>query len=133
MKNKPKVIIPSDLNPPPEKHEIEAAAVLSAYFHRDIEFLLPVDDYKRKTPDIKIGGRLWEIKSLNGHSKTTVGNQVRRASKQSKYIVIDSRHTKLPDSVVIADILRELRERPSIRVILLINKLGEVIELTDSK
>ncbi len=133
MRSQPNVIIPADLSPLPEEHELEAAWILARHFKSDVEFLLPVDDYKRKTPDVKINGRLWEIKNLNGHSRTTVGNQVRRASKQSKYIVIDSRHTRLSDSVVTASILRELKWRPSIKVVLLINKPGNVIELIRPK
>jgi hypothetical protein len=133
MKNNPEIIVPDGLNAAPEEREFGAALILAHYFRTDVEFLRPVDDYKRKTPDVKIGGKLWEIKTLEGHSRTTVGNQIQRASKQSKYIVIDSRFTKLLDSVVIINIRRELKARPSIKEVLLINKLGKVVEVTSSK
>jgi len=46
------VIVPVGHLNQPEQHEIEAASALATHYQCTIEFLIPVDDYKRKTADI---------------------------------------------------------------------------------
>ena len=71
------VIIPAGHPNPPEPHEVEVAYILARYYHVTVEFLIPVDDYKRKSADIVMLGVEWEIKSPHGASKSTIGNQFR--------------------------------------------------------
>ena len=80
-KNNGLVIIPTDHPNPPEQHEVDAAYVLARHYQTIVEFLVPVDDYKRKSADILMQNVVWEIKSPNGSSKSTIRNQFRRASK----------------------------------------------------
>ena len=133
-KKKRKLIAPGQVNilvghpSPPEPHEIEAAWALAWHFKCTVEFLIPVDDYKRKTADIVMLGSLWEIKCPIGTSKSTIGNQFRVASKQARNIVIDTRRTKLDYDGIVKRVIFELRERPSVKRVILINKSGEVIE-----
>jgi hypothetical protein len=49
----------------------------------EIEFLVPVDKDYTKTPDIKMDGLLWEIKSPKGDSKYTLQRAFKEALKQS--------------------------------------------------
>ncbi|MDR1271395.1 MAG: hypothetical protein LBK04_00115 [Clostridiales Family XIII bacterium] len=123
------VIIPAEHPNPPEQHEIEVAWILARHFSCTIEFLLPVDDYKRKTADLTMDKLEWEIKSPQGHSKSTVHHKISRASKQSKYIVFDGRRTSLSDEILQRRIRVELKERRSIKRILFITKSSNVLEI----
>ena len=52
-----KVIIPPNLDNPPESHEVELAWILARHYGQSIEFLKPIDDYKRTTPDFVMSGK----------------------------------------------------------------------------
>ena len=121
------VIFPVDHPNPPEQHELEAAHALACHFQCNVEFLTPIDDYKRKTADIVMLGKLWEIKCPIGTSKSTIGNQFRVASKQARNIIIDTRRTALEYNTIEKTVLFELKNRPSIKNVILINKLGKII------
>jgi hypothetical protein len=54
--NRGQVIIPAAHINSPEPHEIEAAWILARHYGCTVEFLIPVDDYKRKTPDMVMQG-----------------------------------------------------------------------------
>jgi len=123
------VIIPASHPNPPEPHEVNAAYVLARHYQSTIEFLIPVDDYKRKSADISMFGVEWEIKCPTGKSKYTIQEQFRRASKQAKNIIIDTRRTKLKYNIIEKSVFFELRKRPSIKKVVLINKFEKVVEI----
>jgi hypothetical protein len=122
------VIIPAGHPNPPEPHEIEVAWILARHFNTTVEFLIPADDYKRKTADIVLLGVEWEIKSPTGKSRNTVGYQFRRASKQSKYIVFDGRRTPISDTAIQDRIRFEMAKRISIKRVLFVAKSSEILE-----
>lgn len=68
------------------------AILLADYFKTDVMFLRPGC---HKTPDLDIGGVLWEVKSPMGNGKKTMENNLRSARKQSLNIVIDLRRTDM--------------------------------------
>lgn len=70
----------------PEKHELETVNIFMA-LGKDVEFLTPSRTKKSKTPDVKIDGVSWEMKSPMGKSKNTIYNAMRRAVKQSNNII----------------------------------------------
>jgi len=127
--NNGQVIIPNKHPNPPAQNEIDVAYIMSRHYRCVVEFLAPIYDYKRKTADIIMNGVEWEIKCPIGNSKSTIGNQLRWGSKQSKSIVLDTRHTKLTYDDVEKRVLKEVNRKTTIRRIILINKLGKVIEL----
>ena len=127
--NSGQVIIPAGHPNPPEPHEVDAAMVLARHYQTTIEFIVPVDDYKRKSADIVMLGVQWEIKSPTGKSKYTIQEQFRRASKQAKNIIIDSRRTKLKYEDIENSVFFELRKRPYINKVILIGKSEIVIEI----
>ena len=88
-----------------------------------------MDDYKRKTADIVMLGVQWEMKSPTGTSKSTIRNQFRRASSQSKSIIIDIRRTKLKFTDVERAVLFQIKERPYIRKVILIDESEKIIEI----
>jgi hypothetical protein len=95
-----------------------------------VEFLIPIDGYKTKTHDMVFEGLIWEMKSPKGNSKTTVGNQFKKSSKQrARYIVFDARRTRLQDDDIKSKIRYEVSRRRSIKRVLLIVKDGAVLEI----
>jgi len=129
QQNSGKIIIPANHPNPPEPHEVDAAMALAYHYHCTVEFLIPVDDYKRKTADVVMLGVEWELKCPIGASKATIENQFRRASKQAKNIIIDTRRTKLEYEIIEKRVLFELHKRPSMKKVILIDKCKKVIEL----
>ena len=127
--NSGQVIIPVGHPNPPELHEVDVAMVLAQHYQTTVEFIMPVDDYKRKTADIIMLGAEWEIKCPIGKSKHTIQEQFRRASQQAKRIIIDSRRTKLKYSFIEKSVRYELGKRPSVKRVILISKYGKVIEI----
>jgi len=123
------VIIPTNLPNPPETHEVESAWILAKHYGHIVEFLKPVDDYKRKTPDFSMSGVLWEIKSPEGNSKATIGRILKRASKQSRNIVIDCCRTIMPDETITKALRFELSKRQQIKRVVLITKNKEIVEI----
>jgi len=127
------VIIPTNLHSPPETHEIEVAWILARHYEQNIEFLKPVDDYKRTTPDFVMGGALWELKSPDGKSKHNVERQIKRALKQSRNIIFDGRRTSVSDDVLISKIKYVSAPRSLIRKLVFISKDEKVLELVWKK
>jgi hypothetical protein len=128
--NPGQVIIPAGHPNPPEPHEIDAAWILAHHYQCTVEFLIPVDDYKRKTPDIIMHGVEWEIKSPIGKGKNTIRHQLGRASKQARYIVFDGRRTKIDDDLIQKSIFHEVKSHRSIHRVVFISKLQNVLEIT---
>jgi hypothetical protein len=129
--NQGQVIIPTGHPNPPEQHEIEVAWILAQHFDTTVEFLLPIDDYKRKTQDIVLLGVEWEMKSPIGNSRRhTIKGQFDRANKQlTRNMVFDGRRTSLPDNFISNAIRRELGIRRRIKRVLFVTKNAEVIEI----
>ncbi|MCL1983155.1 MAG: hypothetical protein FWG53_08755 [Clostridiales bacterium] len=127
--NPGQVIIPASHPNPPEPHEVDTAMVLARHFQSIVEFLIPLDDYKRKSADIAMLGVEWEIKCPSGTSKSTIGAQFRRASKQAKNIVIDTRRTKLKFEDIEKKVLIEMKKRTAIKKVIIIDKFEKVVEI----
>jgi len=123
------VIIPLGHPNPPEPHEVDSAMILARHYQTTVEFIVPVDDYKRKSADIVMHDVEWEIKCPHGSSKSTIGNQFRNASRQSKSIIIDTRWTKLDFEVVQNRVINEAKRRTAVKKVILIDNLEKVIEI----
>lgn len=85
-----------------------------------------------RTPDVFIGNQLWEIKSPVGFSKkTTIYSQLKRAKKQSEYLVIDTKRTKLPDDFIAIELRKLIKFKAfkKIKHILLIKKSGKTLDI----
>ena len=125
----PMVVLPVGSSVPPEPHEVEVAWILARHFNTVVEFLRPIEGYKVKTADLVMNGLIWEVKSPTGQGRTTVSNQFKRASKQSNHMVFDSRRMQLSEDDILNQVRREIRTRKAIKVVLFINKGGEVMEV----
>jgi len=129
--NPGKVIIPTGHPKRPEEHEVDTAWVLARHYRTTVEFLVPVDDYKRTSPDVLMNGVIWEIKSPKGKSRYTIQEQFKRASKQAKNVIIDSRRTKLKDKDIVKSIDFEIQKRPYLKKIILIDKSKKVVAIKE--
>ena len=132
QKNRGQVIIPDNHPNPPLPHEVNMAPVLAQHYQTVIEFIVPLDDYKRKSADIKMLGVEWELKCPTGTSRRTIEHQFRRASKQAKNIIIDTRRTTLEFEEIEKKVLFEMKERPSmkrVQRVILIDKFEKIIEI----
>jgi hypothetical protein len=129
LNNPGQIIIPAGHPNPPEQHEIDTAEILALHYRTTVEFLKPIDDYKRKSADIKMLGVEWELKCPTGASKSTIQTQFQRASKQAVNIIIDSRRTRLKYDVVEKRVQQELKNRPYMKKAIIIDKSKKVIEI----
>lgn len=112
----------------PEKHELEIVVVFLA-MGKDVEFLKPSRIKGAKTPDIVMDGISWEMKSPTGNKSYTIEEQLRRASKQSAYIIIDTRRTSLFDTKIEKQIYNYLKKSHTLKKVLVINKKSEVLDI----
>lgn len=125
-----KLILTSEIVPPPDKYELCAAKILAEYFKSDVRF---VPRNGRPTPDIWVISKSesWEIKNIRGNGKHTIEDNLRDASRQSKNVVISLlKPTKMSAQRAISRInffLRHGRRLPH-RVIL-VTKQGKVIDI----
>lgn len=114
-----KLTIPPDTFP--EKHEIIVANVFIKLGY-DVTFLKPSIGYKAKTPDIRMRGLDWEIKSPAGHTRHTISRHIKFATKQSRNIILDATRTKLEDELVERQLRKDMAEHRSIRYVILVMK-----------
>jgi hypothetical protein len=129
-KKKFDVIIPINHPTPPDKYEQQAAWILAEYYNAVVEFLIPINSYKRTTVDAVINGQLWEIKTPDGKSKkNTIRDQFTRANYQkADYLAINSGQTKLTDAFVKSEIVRLMKIHRRIKKVALITKEQKVLE-----
>ena len=111
----------SQLNTPPEKHEFETARYF-AELGKDIVFLKPSSIPNLHTPDIRMDGVEWEMKSPTGNSKRTIETNLRNAAKQSHYIIFDLRRIQVSEKQCIAQLERLFNSRSDIKRLLVIKK-----------
>ncbi len=124
-----KVIIPDNIRPYPEAHEVDIAWILARHYKAVVEFLQPSLAYKIKTPDIVMNGIMWEIKSPTGSSRKFTVQYQFKGLEQSRNLIIDGRRTKLDDDHIKKQIQKEKKSRKRVgRLIFITNKL-KIIEL----
>ena len=120
------VIIPAGITPFPEQFEITAASLLSKFFKSNVEF---VKRSSHKTPDFRINGVYWELKSPTGSGKHNIQHQLQLASLQSSNIVFDSRRSKIHQSKINHEVRYQFMIIKRAKRLLLITKNGKVIEI----
>ena len=120
------VIIPKDVFPKPDKKEISAAYILLNYFKTDIKFI-PRNNCK--TPDLLINKIEWELKAPTGSGKRNLQHTVSRAVKQSKYIIIDVKFSKIHIFKIKSHLSAEIKKNKQIKRLLLIDKQKNIVEI----
>jgi len=122
------VIIPADMKPKPEPHELSAATILAGFFEADVLFLRRI--VNSKSADVLIRGTIWEIKSPTGKGKRNIQHTLSAAMKQSKCIVFDARRSKIHMAKITSELQRQFRLTASMERLLLIKKDKTVVEIT---
>lgn len=111
-------------------HEVKTANTL-AYRGHSVEFIPAQHIYRRKSPDILLDGVIYEIKAPLSHKMATIERNLKKASKQARCIVFDSRRMKsVPDEAILAELAKQYRKSKIIKKIVFINRHGEVVDVT---
>ena len=116
----------SALNTPPEKNELETAKYFAA-LGKDITFIRPSSIPNQHRPDIEMDGLEWEMKAPTGSGKRNIEYNFRKAVAQSKNIIFDLRHVKIPEKQCIAQLEKEFSERSYLNMLYVIKKNGELL------
>ena len=102
-KNNGEIRIPAGINV--WKYELSTANALAKVGYV-VEFLPTKDIKNAKSPDILMNGEKWELKAPKTDKLSAIERNLKRATKQSNNIVIDSRRLrKIHDSTVQAFLL----------------------------
>ena len=110
-------------------HELNAIMLLLDYFDSDIECLLPGPG---KTPDLRIDGIEWELKSPQGNGVKTIENILKKAVKQSRNIVLDFSRIKMNGNQALARTKYYLRNnKHGINRLLVITKNNKIVDFKD--
>ena len=99
----------------------------------DVELLPPVQRKGAKTPDIRMSGIEWEIKSPKSNGKYTIEHSFRSALKQSSNIIFDIRGSKMPQQKCIAEIERRFNDFRKVQRVIVITKKRELIDFNKRK
>lgn len=127
MARKPKgsIIIPAGLNI--WKHELKTAQVLANKGYV-VEFVAVSTKQRIKSADVVIRGVLYEIKSPKTDKLSAIERNLKRATKQSSNIIIDSRRmSKLQDRTIQKFLVQKLKQQKTIKSILFVNRKQEVM------
>lgn len=76
---------------------------------------LPISNERNVlSPDFEIDGEIWELKTIHGSGKNTIDNALKRASKQSRNVIIDITGTELTAEKVVETARKRLRREESL-------------------
>ncbi len=110
------------------RHENRAVVFLTQQGY-DIELLPPVQREGARTPDIRMRGLEWEIKSPVGKSSNTIKRAFKTAIRQSSNLIFDIRGSKATDKVNISKLEKEFMDIRKVRNLLIITKKQKLIDL----
>lgn len=110
-----------------EKHEQKTIVFLTE-LGWDVELIKPIDKKGIHTPDIKMLGEEWEIKSPKGEGDSVMKNTLQRAAKQSKNVIVDLRRTKRYQKKCLAELQREFDNSKRLRKLKIITKSKRILD-----
>lgn len=126
-KNKGEIRIPAGINV--WQHELSTANALAGVGYV-VEFLPTKDIKNAKSPDILMNGEKWELKAPKTDKLSAIERNLKRATKQSSNIVIDShRLRKIRDSTVQNFLLQKFKQQKTIKQLLFVNRKRQVIDI----
>ena len=110
-------------------HEVNAILLLLDYFDTDITCISPGFG---KTPDLRIKGIEWELKSPQGDGVKTIENILKKAAKQSDSIVLDFSRIKMNGNQALSRTKYYLHNnKHGIKRLIIITKNHKVIDFRD--
>jgi len=120
------VIIPKGYKP--ARKEINAARILSRYLQATVHILRPVNTYMVSTPDFRINGELYELKTPTSAKVERIMHDISDASKQANIVVIDGRKTKMLDKRL-AELCRNGLNKKLKRILLITKDRNRIIDI----
>ena len=118
--------VPADRDPWP--HEIMSAKALAKAGYT-VVFLSEKGD--KTICDAKMGGQEWEFKSPKTDKLSQIENNLKKATKKTGYIVVDSyRIRNLPDKKIQQYLITRFKDNKSIKRLLYINRKREIIDIS---
>lgn len=110
-------------------HEVNAILLLLDYFDADITC---INAGNGKTPDLRIKGTEWELKSPRGNGVRTIDNIMKKATKQSKNIILDFSRIKMNGNQALSRTRYYLRNnKHGIKKLIVITKSHKIIDFKD--
>ncbi len=110
-------------------HEVNAILLLLDYFNADITCINPGAG---KTPDLRIKGLEWELKSPQGDGAKTIENILKKATKQSKNIILDFSRIKMNGNQALSRTKYYLHNnKHGIKNLIIITKNHKVIDFKE--
>lgn len=111
----------------PWPHEMRVAEILSSSGCY-IEFL---EETSLRTPDIRLDGIEYEIKSPESFNANTFEHTLKNATRQSPNLIIDtSRLKKVRDSKIQTFLINQMRKQKQIKKMIMITKRGRIIDIS---
>ena len=110
-----------------EKHEYDTVLFLTTLGY-DIELIPPSHIPNIRTPDFKMNGLKWEMKSPKGKSRSTLEHAFQTAMKQSVNIVFDLRRIQMPNDKAVATLERLFSYSKGVKHLLVISKERKLLE-----
>ena len=125
MLDKPKAGVFTAPGRKPWPHERRVADILALAGHY-VEFL---PEGNLHTPDIKVDGVEYEIKSPETEKVSSLEQSIRTALKQCSNIIIDSSRMKMRDDRARRFLVKKCREQKQIKKMIFVTKRGEIIDI----
>ncbi|MDR0979740.1 MAG: hypothetical protein LBM12_01130 [Candidatus Nomurabacteria bacterium] len=124
------VLIPDGYKP--ARKEKDAAWVLARFYKTTVEMLRPSARYRERTPDFKINGKPYELKTPETSQARKILTLISEASDQAERVVIDIRWTKVIEKRMLDLACEALLVKQNKRIIkiVVIASRKKVLEIT---
>lgn len=118
-------IIPNGVRPSPQELNV---ILLFTNQGIEVESIPKSNQLRVHTPDIKMLGKLWEIKSPQGSGKYLIQNTLHKAVRQSANIIIDLTRIKIRQEKCFRELEKEFLLSKSIKHMKIITKQRRIID-----
>jgi hypothetical protein len=112
----------------PDDDELRVAEILARITGEKVLFLAPNRVKNYRTPDIKIGKMLWEIKIPKGKGKYTLAHAFKSAVGQSENLAFYLINWKLPEKKAIDRLEKEFKMSRAAKRMKIILKSEKVLD-----
>ena len=110
-------------------HEMRSAKTLVRYGY-NVEFITESKRQGEKRADCYLNNVLWEMKAPRGATLDVVDRNLRRAAKNSRNVVFDSRRIKnIPDTAIERELIARLKTIAKLDKIILITRHAKIIDI----
>lgn len=108
-------------------HELSTVVLLTD-LGLDVSLVPKSNKYGEHSPDIKVKGTFWEIKSPKGQGKYLIQNTLHKAARQSENVIIDLGRIKVHQAKCLAEIQKEFELSKRLKRLKVITKAKKIID-----